>query len=127
MDFKKLFQKYCMTILFPASFLTFFLFASSAFKILCRAWHRSLAICSPCHPVLSFALKCFLLLVVDQVKPPSYIDPWFDTLHLWLVVRPHGDPPPLLRPWWGKDYIPCCHSGFFLSIARGTRFHVSWE
>ncbi len=50
-----------------------------------------------------------IICVANHNKLPPSFGFWFDTLHLWPTVRPHGDPPPLLHPWWGKDYIPWCH------------------
>jgi hypothetical protein len=59
--------------------------------------------------MLSFALKCFLLYVVNQVKPPPSFGSWSNTLHLSPAIRPHGDLLLLLHPWWGKDCIPWCY------------------
>jgi hypothetical protein len=63
--------------------------------------------------MFSFSFKCFLLCFADQVRPPPSFGSWFDTLHMWLAFRPHGDLLPLLRPWWVEDYIPLCHLGCF--------------
>jgi hypothetical protein len=32
-------------------------------------------------------------------------------LLMWPTIRPHGNPPLLLCPWWREDCIPRCHSG----------------
>jgi hypothetical protein len=82
-------------------------------EVLCRAWWESLIICLPCHAMLSCALKCFFLNNVDQVKPPPSFDSWFDPLHMWWAIRPLGDAPPPVCPWWGEDYIPWCCLGCF--------------
>ncbi len=44
------------------------------------------------HVFICFQM--FFFCVVDQVRPPPSFGSWSDTLHLWLAVRPHGDPPP---------------------------------
>jgi hypothetical protein len=61
--------------------------------------------------MLSFALKCFLLYVVNQVKPPPSFGFWSNTLHLSLAIRPHRDLLILLHPWCGEDCIPWCYLG----------------
>jgi hypothetical protein len=37
-------------------------------------------------------------------------------LHLWLAVRPHGDPPLSLHPWWIEDFGMI---GMFLHSLQG--------
>ncbi len=96
-------------------------------EVLCKVEFRSLVICSPYHPMLSFALWCFLLYIVDFIRPPPSFGSWFDTLHLWPVVRPHGDPPLPLCPWWKEDCIPwCCLKRFCIHCKR-CKFRVLQE
>jgi hypothetical protein len=60
-----------------------------------------------------------IICVVDQIKPPPSCGFWFDTLHLWPTIRPHGDPPLPLHPWWGKDFIPwCCLKCVYIDCKR---------
>jgi hypothetical protein len=40
--------------------------------------------------------------VAQLVGPPPSFNPWFLTLHLWLIFRSYGDPPFSLHPWWVK-------------------------
>ncbi len=81
--------------------------------MLCKVGCESLVICLPYHSMLSFAFRCFFLCVANYIRPPPSFGSWFDTLHLWPIVRPHGDPFLSLCPLWGKDCIPWCHLEFF--------------
>jgi hypothetical protein len=44
-------------------------------------------------------------------------------LHLWSIIRLHGDSPPLLCPWWEKDVV----RDVFASFARDVGFHILQE
>ncbi len=102
-------------------------------EIMCEASCRSLAIYLPYNPMFSSTFKCFFFCFVDQVRPPPSLGYWFDTLHLWLAIRLHGDPLFLLRSLWGEDYIPWCCLGCFcvgckrckVSCLVGTNPHSS--
>ncbi len=63
--------------------------------------------------MLLFALRCSLFCIADHVKPPPFFDFCSIPLHLWPTIKSLKDPPPLMCPWWGKDYIPWCCSGCF--------------
>jgi hypothetical protein len=68
-----------------------------------------------------FVVRCFLFCVVDHVRPLPSFDFCFIPLHLWLAIKPLGDPPPSMCPWWGKDYIPWCYSKCFCVHCKRCR------
>jgi hypothetical protein len=61
-DFRRPFKRDCTIILFLHHFWYIFWFWSSMFEILKGVGCKSLAICLPCHPMLSFVLKYFFSL-----------------------------------------------------------------
>jgi hypothetical protein len=116
------FKKITWPFLFQHHLWHVFLLASNVLEVLCKVECRSLAICSPCHPMLSFTLWCFLLYIVDYIRPPTSSNSQSDTLHLWLVIKCHGDPPPPLCPWCGRTASHDVVQNTFTSIVRYANF-----
>jgi hypothetical protein len=60
------------------------------------------------HPMILFSIdfKGFLHCVMHSIRPPTPLNLWFVTLHLWSTFGPCWDPTFSLRPWWGKDRFP---------------------
>jgi hypothetical protein len=91
------------------------------------AWCENLVICLPYHAMLSYAFKCFLLNIVDQVTPPHPL-----ILSLTHYIRGEMLDPLGIHLFW------CAHGGerttshdvvqdVFTSIVRNARFHVLQE
>ncbi len=69
------------------------------------AW-MSACLIIPCFHLPSYVFS-FALWTILGFSHPLIISL---THYIWPIVRPHGDPPRLLCPWWGEDCIAWCYS-----------------
>jgi hypothetical protein len=86
-----------MTILSPTSFLSW-----PCIHIMLKLKCACLISCSPCHFIILFNFKCFILYIVHQVGAPPSFNFQVDSMHLWSTFKSSGDAPFLLFPWWDR-------------------------
>lgn len=99
-------------------------------KVLCRVWCESFVICSPYHPMFLSIFRYIYFFVANWIRPPPSFGFWFNTLHMWLAIKPREDPPFPLCPWWGNCLgcfcVHCERCKIVFSIVRGAKlFSVS--
>ncbi len=73
-----------------------------------------------------FYFKMFWPTWCAQDKPPSFVGPWFISLHMWPMFKPQGFILSL-HSWWGEDDVTDAIWDVIPSIVKDIGFQVANE